>query len=345
MSAAQADWKAYLEWQAELGGEEVVLAAPMVRSTVRSALQTSVRSTVSVTATNPETRDSRQSDSTLHPYSIEDAPYGTLAASPGTGSKPYSAPVAIGPEFFSAIAEKLAKTTVRGKAATAASAASATSAASAPAPVATSGTAAVPAFDDLEAYWNWLNVEYLKWFPSATLPLTRAVGHPSPRLAVVELSPAAGGLFAGDAGVMLDKMMSAIGLRREDLYLTSVMKTPSTGKAWARKDIARMLPALFRELKLAQCGLVLVLGEPCAQAVLRTGRGIAALTGSATETEGLSLSATWHPDEIRAGESAGSAAGSAAGSVKPEGSNERPLSREAWTHLQWLRGRLPARGS
>ena len=63
--------------------------------------------------------------------------------------------------------------------------------------------------------------------------------------------------------------MKAIHLDRAQLYLTSVMKTPAPeGRSWPRKDIARMLPAFFQELRLAACSTVLLMGEACAQAVL-----------------------------------------------------------------------------
>jgi uracil-DNA glycosylase family 4 len=121
----------------------------------------------------------------------------------------------------------------------------------------------------------------------------------------------------------LDRMMSAIGLTRDQLYLTSLMKTaPSgkTGKSWARKDTAKMVPALVRELKLARCGLVLLLGEPCAQSVLKTGRGLDALAGSAETVEDMAFAATWHPADLLADES-----------------KKKP----AWEQLKWLQTRLP----
>jgi uracil-DNA glycosylase family 4 len=333
VNATRADWKAYLDWQGDMGTEEVVLAAPMIYRPVTG--MTGAGKTGS-----PTTRTDAQSgpgpNPTIPSFASEPPEDFGNSLSPAAAGLGSYAGASIGPEFFTAIAEKLAKPEIRARnkpAETPASAQSSTAALAA-----TNSAAHLPAFEDLEAYWTWLAAEYARLFPAAKGPIVRAVGHAAPRLAVVELAPTAEGLFGGESGassVLLDKMMTAIGLRREDLYLTAVMKTPPTGKAWARKDVARMLPALFRELKMAQCGLVLVLGEVCAQAVLRTGTSIPDRTGKAVEAEGLSLSATWHPDEIRAEVPA----------VDAAQQNARPLSREAWTHLQWLRGRLPARGS
>jgi uracil-DNA glycosylase family 4 len=156
------------------------------------------------------------------------------------------------------------------------------------------------------------------------------------------MMPGAEGVFGGDSGALLDRMMNAIGVSRDQLYLTSLMKTaPATSKTWARKDTARMVPVLVRELQLAHCGLVLVLGEACAQALLKTGRTIPDLLKSPVDAEGLSLSATWHPAEIRAGDAAQSAPVASADTADKKAA--RPRATQAWEHLQWLRGLLPAR--
>jgi uracil-DNA glycosylase len=200
--------------------------------------------------------------------------------------------------------------------------------------------APLPDFKSLDAYWKYLEEEYPKWFTStlrlaqggaplsdrlSSIPLARAEGITNPVLAVVELAPLtspAPKIFDGEPGLLLDKMMKAIHLDRNRLYLTSVMKTPAPGKAWARKDIARMLPCLFRELKLAACTTVLLLGEACAQAVLRTGRNLEGLRQQAVESEGLVFAASFHPVDLN---------------------DKQELKKKAWEDLKWLRMRLETR--
>jgi uracil-DNA glycosylase family 4 len=184
--------------------------------------------------------------------------------------------------------------------------------------------APLPDFKSLDAYWKYLEEEYPKWFPPS-LRLVRAEGITNPVLAVVELSPLVSPtpkVFDGEPGLLLDKMMKAIHLDRNRLYLTSVMKTPAPGKAWARKDMARMLPCLFRELKLAACTTVLLLGEACAQAVLRTGRNLESLRQQAFESEGLVFAASFHPADLN---------------------DKQELKKKAWEDLKWLRLRLETR--
>jgi uracil-DNA glycosylase family 4 len=311
----------YLAWQAEIGTEDVVLAAPWVRPQGGHATRAAAHASMHGLTQVGHAANAQE-------YSSQDGPGGASPSLSSSSPRPAYTPPVVGPDFFNAIAEKLAKPDpMQGNRVKNAAAASKTSAAS-PAVSATAiAGSALPAHADLEAYWAWLEAEYPVWFPGVVLPLRRALGHASPRLAVVELSPTSEGLFAGEAGALLEKMMRAIGLTRDDLYMTSLMKTlpPRTGgKPWPRKDSARMVPALLRELKLAHCELVLLLGEPCAQSVLKTGRGLEALAGTAEQAEGMAFAATWHPADLLADET-----------------RKKP----AWEQLKWLQTRLPSRGS
>jgi uracil-DNA glycosylase family 4 len=252
--------------------------------------------------------------------------------------KPFVVPGAgAGPEFFGAIADQLARAERASALGSRRAPARPAAPASTPANTSSALAQTLAGLKDLDAFWSWVDGEYPQWFPGTTAPVVRALGHGSPRLAVVELKPAHDGVFAGANGALLDRMMTAIGVTRDQMYLTSLLKSVPApgGKALARKDIARMVPVLLRELQLAQCGLVLILGETCAQAVLKTGRSIPELLRAPVETDGLSLSATWHPEEIRAADEA---------HAPPTGGKpERPRATQAWDHLQWVRGILPAR--
>jgi uracil-DNA glycosylase family 4 len=285
----------YLAWQADIGTEEVVLVSTWVRRV---------------------------------PPTSSPAHAGTQAPPPRTGTQfetsvAGTTSVPAGPAFFSAIAEELAKPeplAARGRSKAVLPSTVAPATGSPPPSALTPFAAALKALTDLDAYWHFLDAEYPVLFPGVSAPVTRASGHASPRLALVELAPTGGVLFGGAAGVLLDRMMNAIGLTRDQLYLTSVMKTAPAGRSWARKDTARMIPALLRELSLARCDLVLLLGEPCAQAVLKTGRSLDALAGTAETVEGTAFAATWHPVDLLADES-----------------RKKP----AWEQLKWLQTRLP----
>lgn len=261
---------AWLAWQAEIGTPEVVLPEPWVGSTRPDA----------TTAKTPD-----------DPAAREEAP-----VSRRLSSKPLTVAPPAPEDFFRDIERKLAEPIRKPGSAKPSPRVS---------PAVSLPPSAVP--DDFESYWTWLEAEYPRWFPSLSAPLVRAEGvRPKSRLAVVELHPTEGVLFGGEAGALLDKMMGAIGLSREALYLTSVMKASPSGKAWARKDVARALPAFLHELELSGCRMALLLGEACAQAVLRTGKSLAALddfveaTGKAGAQGAATIGciAAWHPAEL-----------------------------------------------
>jgi uracil-DNA glycosylase family 4 len=146
-------------------------------------------------------------------------------------------------------------------------------------------------------------------------------------LALVALEPGPADIaacrpFQGEGGVLLEKMMRAIKLDLGQLYRTLVVKWAGPGRIWTRRDLVRLLPLLHAELALAKAPVVLLLGEACAQAVLKTGKGLEELRGTYHRVDGApgrDFAVTWHPDEL-------------------EGKEE--LKRKAWKDLQWLQTRL-----
>lgn len=314
-AAARSAVDAYLALQADLGTDEVILPAPFRKAP----------------AARPADSRAAGAHAPGQPpaYPVDN---GREPAEP-RASRPAARdlPVADSLETFAEIAARLAEDSR--------SARPARAAAPPPPPLPAWHVTLQPQLDalrDLGAYWAFVDRMLPEWFPGTTGPAMRAEGHPSPRLAVVEFQPGHGALFAGESGILLDKMMRAIGLSREDLYLTALMKTPPK-RAWARKDAARMVPVLLRELRLAGCQQVLLLGSAVAEAVLKKPRAPEAMCATAVSVEGLSVSATWHPSEI----AADPAASNGDGTTKAV----RPRAAKAWEHLQWLRGLLPARGS
>lgn len=293
---------AYLAWQAEIGTEEVVLATPWIKPRPAAVSPRAVA--------YAEREFEAPPPGTFRPKAAVSADGVAVPASAGTTAN-----------FFQSIAESLAKPDPVSKRGNPASAIPAQAASSKPA---VSPAPFLPEHPNLEAYWAFLEASCPIWFPG-TSSLVRAEGPARPALALVELYPVEGRVLGGDPGAFLDKMMKGIGLAREQLYLTSVMKTPPPGKAWARKDVARMLPALLQELRLAGAGLVLLLGEGCAQSVLRTGKGLAALMETAENHGNMTLVAVEHPSLLMHADEA--------------------ARRAAWNQLKWLRGRLPAANS
>lgn len=78
-----------------------------------------------------------------------------------------------------------------------------------------------------------------------------------------------GSAFSGRAGVLLDKMLAAIGLDRDKVYLTNVVPwRPPGNRNPSPQEIGPCLPFLTRQVELAAPKLVLCFGEIAARTVM-----------------------------------------------------------------------------
>lgn len=122
------------------------------------------------------------------------------------------------------------------------------------------------------------------------------------RLVIVGEAPGAeedrsGRPFVGAAGQLLTKMLAAIGLAREDVYICNLLKCRPPGNRNPRPDeVSSCKPFLREQLRLIQPEVVLAMGSPAARELLRTSRGITSLRGRFMRTpEGQRVMPTFHP--------------------------------------------------
>lgn len=120
---------------------------------------------------------------------------------------------------------------------------------------------------NIDALRNALeNFEYcsLKKLASHTV---FADGTPSAKLMVIDRQPSSdedrsGSPFSGAAGQLLDKMLVAIGVERQDVYLSSAIPwRPPGGRAPTEEERALCLPFALRHIELAKPAFILACGE------------------------------------------------------------------------------------
>ncbi|MBW1770249.1 MAG: uracil-DNA glycosylase [Deltaproteobacteria bacterium] len=127
------------------------------------------------------------------------------------------------------------------------------------------------------------------------------VGNPRARLAFVGEGPGyeedmQGEPFVGKAGQLLTKILRAIGLTREDVYICNIIKCRPPGNRNPEPDeIAACIPFLRRQLRAIGPGLICALGSFAAQTLLATKTPISRLRGNFYTYEGSSLLPTYHP--------------------------------------------------
>jgi DNA polymerase len=127
------------------------------------------------------------------------------------------------------------------------------------------------------------------------------VGNPSADLMFVGEAPGAdedeqGIPFVGRAGQLLTKIIEAIELRREDVYIANVIKCRPPGNRNPEPDeVAVCEPFLFRQIDLVQPKVIVALGKFAAQCLLRTDTPITKLRGRVHQFRGATLVPTFHP--------------------------------------------------
>lgn len=103
--------------------------------------------------------------------------------------------------------------------------------------------------------------------------------------------------FVGQAGKLLDNMLAAIGLKRDDnVYIANVVKCRPPGNRTPEPAEANACePYLARQIGLIKPRLIIALGKVAAQNLLGTEATIASLRGRAHAYRGTPLIVTYHP--------------------------------------------------
>lgn len=139
--------------------------------------------------------------------------------------------------------------------------------------------------------------------------------------------------FVGRAGELLNKMLGAIGLRREDVYITNTIKSRATaqenGKTFNRaptpEEMTNCREYLNRELAIIRPRVILALGAPAAKSFLGRDFSITRQRGIwYAGPDGADLMVTFHPAYI----------------LRLTGGNINAVKRLVWSDLVAVRNRL-----
>jgi DNA polymerase len=126
-------------------------------------------------------------------------------------------------------------------------------------------------------------------------------GNPHADFMVVGEAPGAnedeqGVPFVGQAGQLLTKILEAIHLKREDVFIANVLKHRPPGNRNPLPDeVAACSPYLVRQIELVRPKVILALGTFAAQTLLETKITIGKLRGQVHRYHGVPLVVTYHP--------------------------------------------------
>ncbi|MDD3242542.1 MAG: uracil-DNA glycosylase [Eubacteriales bacterium] len=126
-------------------------------------------------------------------------------------------------------------------------------------------------------------------------------GNPQAEIMLVGEGPGAdedatGRPFVGRAGKLLDKMLDAVDLTREDVYICNVVKCrPPQNRNPSPEEMRACLPYLRRQMELVQPRIVVCLGKVAASCLMHENFAITRERGVWQTLEGRDVIATFHP--------------------------------------------------
>ncbi len=127
------------------------------------------------------------------------------------------------------------------------------------------------------------------------------VGNPNADLMFVGEAPGAdedvqGEPFVGRAGQLLTKIIEAMAMKREDVYIANLIKCRPPGNRNPEPDeVQECEPFLFRQIDQIKPKVIVALGKFAAQALLKTTEPITRLRGREYKYRDAILMPTYHP--------------------------------------------------
>lgn len=192
---------------------------------------------------------------------------------------------------------------------------------SSPPGIALSGPPEAPRMADTESKLAYLRERAAHWHAAKKLGTLRdtmvfACGSPHAQLMLVGEAPGydeerLGEPFVGKAGQKLNQILAAMGLKREDVYISNVCKfRPSMGEHQGtanrppnEQEIAACLPLILAEIRAIQPSCIVCLGGSAAKGLLNTTANVSNLRGSWHRCQDIPVRVTYHPSYLLRNES------------------------------------------
>jgi len=254
------EWRRYLAQQAELGGAEVILGAPLAKESPAAPMPTD-RSSTTAPRPSGESRagEAPAKDAASSPAPATEPKWKRGAPPiPGPGIAVLSpAPVLLGNDLgmldtIDAVAERIRTTYC--------------------CELCPNRTNAVPGEGNPRA-----RMVLVGEGPGAT---EDATGRP----------------FVGQAGQLLDSILEAIDVPRSSVYITNIVKCrPPQNRKPLPDEIAACIPYLHRQLDLIAPKVIVAMGGTAGEAMLGVRKSLGELRGKVHTYNGIPLIVTYHP--------------------------------------------------
>ncbi|MGC8594298.1 MAG: uracil-DNA glycosylase [Candidatus Kryptoniota bacterium] len=126
-------------------------------------------------------------------------------------------------------------------------------------------------------------------------------GNPNAKLVLIGEAPGAdedeqGAPFVGRAGQLLTKILAAVQLSREEVFICNILKCrPPNNREPLPSEVEACEPYLRKQLNLIKPKLILCLGRTAAQALLKTNASLSELRTGIYNYSGIKVLVTYHP--------------------------------------------------
>jgi len=127
------------------------------------------------------------------------------------------------------------------------------------------------------------------------------VGDPHADLVIIGEAPGRdedkeGEPFVGRAGKLLDKILDAINFKREDVYITNILKSrPPRNRNPHAEEIDAHLPILYKQIALIKPKIILAVGKVAGNTLLDRSSSLSNLRDTEHDFYGIPLMVTYHP--------------------------------------------------
>ena len=102
--------------------------------------------------------------------------------------------------------------------------------------------------------------------------------------------------FVGKAGMLLTKIIEAMGLKRENVYICNILKCrPSQNRNPLPEEISLCIEYLYKQMDIIKPEVICGLGKFASQTLLNTETPISKLRGEWHEFRGIKFMPTFHP--------------------------------------------------
>lgn len=135
--------------------------------------------------------------------------------------------------------------------------------------------------------------------------LVFGVGNPQAKLMLIGEGPGKdedeqGLPFVGKAGQLLDRILAAINLTRQEVYIANIVKCrPPNNRVPTRAEAAACLPYIYRQIELIQPRIIVLLGSTALQNLISPEARITKMRGQWLQSRsGIKIMPTYHPAAV-----------------------------------------------